>query len=560
MSKDAISISSLPDCLHDLKDGVNDLNLMADGAVGDQSDDFFTEEDFELLLIVQPDALEGAQTFSQFQARIDKYIEDHKADPRCQKEFGLSPESFPVYLRDIPQCLSGLRKQFIEAEKMASGGASDGIITPQDFKHFKRYHPSSVSFGTFWEFKASYVKEINKGWCSSVCDSERKVLGSEDRFCLALLPPVPPPPPARPPRRKPRPEKPKLAKSEPLPAPEPEGSPKLMELEGPPKPCWLQRGPAIARNSASGTGKGRAVAESSDAEQNMRPAAPVDPSKIRIFLSWSGFEKLYGGEYGLAAQRVEYKLQALREKENTDWHNEIMEEINNLRCGPNLDQKCGGFVAWNDSGMPVYSLYDQTFTFRENGAIHFMSPEEKSQIRTVTTKRETNKKIVLAIVQAPSTALSVVHGVVTGILSPLEWVYGKTLGMYDKIDQSQQMAVIRVVEPYFEQIRNTSMDRIYRDPKTYANLEEELVRIKRDDGKSLKNKHKCMFELWDSCLEMNSPDDSDWNNLIGQKARKVIEDFIRQHYPKDSSYAITEEEIAALNSNRSSSGRFDPYV
>lgn len=87
-------------------------------------------------------------------------------------------------------------------------------------------------------------------------------------------------------------------------------------------------------------------------------------------------------------------------------------------------------------------------------------------------------------------------------------------------------------------------------------LRRDLARIFADPSRSLSQKKKLLFALWDQCAEGDS------NPSVAKAAamaRATVLGFIREKLPARSEDRYQEEEIAELNRGRISRELFRPY-
>lgn len=82
-----------------------------------------------------------------------------------------------------------------------------------------------------------------------------------------------------------------------------------------------------------------------------------------------------------------------------------------------------------------------------------------------------------------------------------------------------------------------------------APLLAELERIVADQSLSPTLKRGAVFELWDSCA----------SDEAGTRGQHITEAFIRQRMPAGSPLGYGQAELTALNQQRASARRFDPY-
>jgi len=142
-----------------------------------------------------------------------------------------------------------------------------------------------------------------------------------------------------------------------------------------------------------------------------------------------------------------------------------------------------------------------------------------------------------------------------------------------------------------EGIREASGEELYRDAKNklldetqelreaYAmrnatqsidhqlrSLEYQLREIWHEVAMSAQDRRKLLFERWDECEEGQSkPSDGAGTELevarqeAGDRARRMIEAFIRRTLPQGSPDAFSDDELRAFNARRTSAQRFSPY-
>ena len=101
-----------------------------------------------------------------------------------------------------------------------------------------------------------------------------------------------------------------------------------------------------------------------------------------------------------------------------------------------------------------------------------------------------------------------------------------------------------------------------------ARLGQDLATLWRDRTRSLVERRRELFELWDECEEAVASDpsgdaasDADAQRSHGgEEMRRRIEAFVRQVAPAGSSTAFDAAELSRLNAGRRSRQRFDPYA
>lgn len=109
-----------------------------------------------------------------------------------------------------------------------------------------------------------------------------------------------------------------------------------------------------------------------------------------------------------------------------------------------------------------------------------------------------------------------------------------------------------------------------------SRLGQELATLWRDEGRSLAERKRELFERWDECEEASahgpsaSPGDEQTASAVsetdaergrgGEELRRRIEAFVRLVAPAGSAQAFDAAELSRLNAGRRSRQRFDPYT
>jgi hypothetical protein len=88
-----------------------------------------------------------------------------------------------------------------------------------------------------------------------------------------------------------------------------------------------------------------------------------------------------------------------------------------------------------------------------------------------------------------------------------------------------------------------------------ATLPRRLRAIWRASRWTHAHRRRLLFDLWDECAE-TGPDDV---LATARTVRATIVAFIHRNLPAGSPHAYPPAELAALNKNRLSHQRFDPY-
>jgi len=102
-----------------------------------------------------------------------------------------------------------------------------------------------------------------------------------------------------------------------------------------------------------------------------------------------------------------------------------------------------------------------------------------------------------------------------------------------------------------EQLRNRLATRARRvdEERAILALGEELRAIAADRSLSPAQRREEVFALWDDCS----------TDAIGERARTLVEDFIRERFPAGTALAYTSGELVRLNRGRATGRPFDPY-
>lgn len=91
--------------------------------------------------------------------------------------------------------------------------------------------------------------------------------------------------------------------------------------------------------------------------------------------------------------------------------------------------------------------------------------------------------------------------------------------------------------------------RVAHEKAQMAGLRRSLERAWFDETHTPAERRAALFAIWDECREEE----------VGMLARELVESFVRQHLPKGSPDAFTDDELAALNATRTSTMEFAPY-
>ena len=86
-----------------------------------------------------------------------------------------------------------------------------------------------------------------------------------------------------------------------------------------------------------------------------------------------------------------------------------------------------------------------------------------------------------------------------------------------------------------------------------------LSQVWQDESLSFGTKRQLFFRLWDECEEPRDGDDGRPEALAGQETREEICAFIQKQLPAGSPQAYSDQELRALNDQRESRQRFEPY-
>ena len=109
-----------------------------------------------------------------------------------------------------------------------------------------------------------------------------------------------------------------------------------------------------------------------------------------------------------------------------------------------------------------------------------------------------------------------------------------------------------------ESLRASMRDRAERENLGFAlrALRPRLREIWGDNDRSVADRRRSLFAAWDECAEEGPAEVV----RAGQAAREIVLAFIAKTIPADHPDAFTSEEIEALNRERASRGRFEPYA
>lgn len=87
-------------------------------------------------------------------------------------------------------------------------------------------------------------------------------------------------------------------------------------------------------------------------------------------------------------------------------------------------------------------------------------------------------------------------------------------------------------------------------------LPKQLDQIWAYEAWTPSERRRALFELWDECAESGSEE----RVQLGRSIRATIIAFIRERLPAGSEHAYTEAELQALDRQRKSRARFEPYA
>jgi hypothetical protein len=98
-------------------------------------------------------------------------------------------------------------------------------------------------------------------------------------------------------------------------------------------------------------------------------------------------------------------------------------------------------------------------------------------------------------------------------------------------------------------------DRGDRMREAVVRLPAYLARIWGHDAWTPAQKRRALFALWDEVAEEGDPE------MLrgGEAVRAIILAFIARHLPEGGAHAFTADELAAMNRERKSKQRFEPY-
>lgn len=106
---------------------------------------------------------------------------------------------------------------------------------------------------------------------------------------------------------------------------------------------------------------------------------------------------------------------------------------------------------------------------------------------------------------------------------------------------------------FSDKLRNELRKKAQAEAQTQAmsSFNEQLAAI-WNSGRSAAARRRELYEKWADCSD-------DQGDRLGRKGRHAVEDFIRGHLPRGTSFAYTEEELAKIASEREGLPQFDPY-
>jgi hypothetical protein len=106
---------------------------------------------------------------------------------------------------------------------------------------------------------------------------------------------------------------------------------------------------------------------------------------------------------------------------------------------------------------------------------------------------------------------------------------------------------------FSEKTRNELRKKHLQETQDHAieSLSGELASI-WSSGRSAATRRRELYEKWADCAEEKE-------DRMGRRGRHTVEDFIRGHLPKGSSDGFSDDELAAINSERKGLSPFDPY-
>ena len=104
-----------------------------------------------------------------------------------------------------------------------------------------------------------------------------------------------------------------------------------------------------------------------------------------------------------------------------------------------------------------------------------------------------------------------------------------------------------------------------------AALDAELAALWADASKPAAERRRLLFERWDECEEGEAPRSvvevqraaaapDALRGQAGERAREIVEKFVRAHLPEGGEHAYSREELAQLNRRRASRRPFTPYA
>jgi hypothetical protein len=116
-----------------------------------------------------------------------------------------------------------------------------------------------------------------------------------------------------------------------------------------------------------------------------------------------------------------------------------------------------------------------------------------------------------------------------------------------------RLRFMRETAPWRSQLRRVYRRRLER--RYFAELPARLRALWQRKDRSMAEKRRLLFALWEECLEPGVLRDQQ----LAQQARWMIRRFIQARVPASSPHRFTAAELAGWNSRRRGKIRFDPY-
>ncbi|MCA9691036.1 MAG: hypothetical protein KC636_15630 [Myxococcales bacterium] len=158
-----------------------------------------------------------------------------------------------------------------------------------------------------------------------------------------------------------------------------------------------------------------------------------------------------------------------------------------------------------------------------------------------------------------------------GLLKQVTVIFG---GLSDWVNARAKRA--RLASAHKLPIVAALAQRVVATERSLDTLGRALEQLWSDRSKTAAERRRLIFTQWDECeggertlatgvddvLEIKDHSEalSRYRAYAGDRARALIEAFVREHMPKGSAHGFHADELAALNRGRQSARVFDPYT